>query len=51
MQIKIFSIPIVGGDALNAEMNTFLRSKKVIEIEQQPAQQSGGSFWADHRKA
>jgi len=28
MQIKIFTIPIIGGEKMNEEMNVFLRSKK-----------------------
>ena len=27
MQIKIFTIPVVGGEQLNEEMNVFLRSE------------------------
>lgn len=46
MQIKIFTIPIVGGEEQNAELNIFLRSKKVLEVEQQMTQQSGCSFWS-----
>ena len=34
MQIKIFSIPLVGGEALNADLNVFLRSKKIIEVKE-----------------
>ena len=46
MQIKIISVPAIGGEAMNEELNAFLRSKKVIEVTQQLASGSGGSaYW------
>lgn len=33
MQIKIFTIPMFGGEAANDEMNVFIRSNKVINVE------------------
>ena len=50
MQIKIFSIPTMGGEALNEEMNSFLRSKKVLQVEGQLAQESGGAYWSFYVK-
>ncbi len=35
MQIKIFTIPVPGGEALMDDMNVFLRSKKVLEVTEQ----------------
>jgi len=35
MQIRIFTIPIFGGDAFAEDMNAFLRSKKVLQVDQQ----------------
>lgn len=35
MQIRIFTIPIPGGEALTEEMNVFLRSRKVLEVTEQ----------------
>ncbi len=35
MQIKIFTVPILGGEALNEELNKFLRSHKVLKVDQQ----------------
>jgi hypothetical protein len=32
MQIKLFTIPILGGEKLNEELNLFLRSKKVSSV-------------------
>ena len=34
MQIKIFSIPIVGGEEENKELNDFLNSHRVVDIQQ-----------------
>ena len=45
MEIKIFSIPIYGGEALNEELNRFLRGHKVIKVEQQLVQENGVASW------
>lgn len=45
MQVKVFSIPIVGGEKLNEDMNVFLRSKKILQIESQIINQVSGCFW------
>lgn len=45
MQIKIFNVPIPGSEEMNEEMNTFLRSKKVLSVEQQVVQSANGAFW------
>jgi len=45
MQIKIISVPVVGGEGLNEELNTFLRSKKVIQIDQQFVGDGQGARW------
>lgn len=45
MQIKIFTIPILGGEALNEEMNVFLRTKKVLQTEHQLVSHALGVFW------
>ncbi len=46
MQIKIFSIPILGGEAVNEDMNAFLRSKKVIQTEQRLIGDGDGALWS-----
>lgn len=46
MQIKIFTIPILGGESMVAEMNTFLRSQKILQIESQFADHPHGSYWS-----
>ena len=34
MQIRIFTIPVMGGEALMEEMNVFLRSKKILHVKE-----------------
>ena len=34
MQIKIFTVPILGGDDANEEMNHFLASHRIVEVQQ-----------------
>ena len=46
MQIKIFTIPIVGGEQLNDEMNVFLRSKKIVQVESQLVTLQQSAFWS-----
>lgn len=46
MQIRIFTIPIMGGEMLAEEMNVFLRSKKVIQVKEHLVNNdSEGAFW------
>jgi superfamily II DNA helicase RecQ len=45
MQIKLFTIPILGGEQINEEMNRFLRSRKVLQTESHLVTNSEGSFW------
>jgi len=45
MQIKLFTIPV--GDSGNAlaEMNTFLRGNKILEVENQLVNNEHGAYW------
>jgi hypothetical protein len=45
MQIKIFTIPIMGGEKLLEEMNAFLRSKKILRVEEHLIHEPGGACW------
>ena len=45
MQIKIFTIPIMGGEKLLEEMNGFLRSKKILRVAEHLVQEAAGSCW------
>lgn len=45
MQIKIFTIPVMGGEALSEEFNAFLRSRKILQVEQHLAQEAQGAVW------
>lgn len=46
MQIKILSIPIIGGESANEELNIFLRSKKILQVENQLISNQSGIFWS-----
>ncbi|MCB0593370.1 MAG: HRDC domain-containing protein [Lewinellaceae bacterium] len=45
MQIKYFTIPVFGGEKLNEDLNVFLRSKKILRVENQLVSDGQGSFW------
>lgn len=44
MQIRIFTIPPVGGEAATEELNTFLRTQRVIEVRKEFAAEVGWCF-------
>lgn len=46
MQIKVFSVPAVGGGEANEALNKFLRSKKVLQVDQQMIQVGGTAYWS-----
>ncbi len=46
MQIKIYSIPIIGGEVLMEEMNVFLRSKKILQTEMQLVTDANRAYWS-----
>lgn len=46
MQIKVYTIPIIGGENMNEEMNAFLRSKKILHVEKQFSTTSQNGFWS-----
>lgn len=45
MQIKLFTIPVMGGEALTEDMNAFLRSRKILQVESHFLQDAAGSQW------
>jgi superfamily II DNA helicase RecQ len=46
MQIRIFTIPILGGERLTDEMNVFLRSKRILQVKEHlVSTESEGTFW------
>lgn len=45
MQIKIYTIPIPGGEGMNEEMNKFLRSKQVLQVDQHVVSNEHGNYW------
>jgi len=46
MQHKIFTIPLIGGEHINDEMNAFIRANKTLNVEKQLLQTPNGWFWA-----
>lgn len=46
MQIKIFTVPVMSGEQINEELNLFLRSQKIIEIDRQLINQKDAAFWS-----
>lgn len=45
MQIRFFTIPVMGGEAITSEMNVFLRSKKILQSDTQLVANGQNSFW------
>jgi superfamily II DNA helicase RecQ len=45
MQLKVFTVPFLGGDAMNEEMNAFLRGKNVLQVEQKLVENKGEMYW------
>lgn len=46
MQIKIISVPVVGGEKVNEELNAFLRGRKILQVEQQLVNSPEGAYWS-----
>jgi superfamily II DNA helicase RecQ len=45
MQIKFFTVPIIGGESQTADLNLFLRSKKVLQTEHHLVTLPTGAYW------
>jgi len=45
MQIKIFNIAIPGGEAINEDLNSLLRSKKILQVESKVVTGDSGAYW------
>ncbi len=50
MQIKIFTMPIVGGEQIAEEMNLFLRAQKVLQVEHHLITLKTEAFWSFYIK-
>ncbi len=46
MQIKLFNVPVFGGDGAMDEMNLFLRTTKVLQVENHLISDTSGTFWS-----
>ena len=45
MQYKIFTIPIVGGDAQTEDLNRFLRANKTVKVDKELAVSGDMTYW------
>lgn len=45
MQIKIFTIPAFDNNNVNEELNKFLRSHRVLEVQQEFVATKNGAYW------
>ncbi len=45
MQVRLFSIPVLGGEALEEDMNRFLRSQKILKVEQSLTGEGDQAIW------
>ena len=45
MQIKLFTMPVFGGEHVEEELNKFLRSHRVLQLERHYVSEQGG-YWA-----
>jgi superfamily II DNA helicase RecQ len=46
MQIKIYTIPLFGGDWIVEEMNDFLRNQKILQVESKQVSDGMHSSWS-----
>ncbi len=46
MQIKLYTVPLFGGEQIMEEMNRFLRGNKVVDITKQLITHGDVSFWS-----
>jgi superfamily II DNA helicase RecQ len=46
MQVKIISVPVVGGERVNEELNVFLRSKKILQMDKSLVNNDHQAFWS-----
>ena len=46
MQVKFFQIPTSGCEAVEAEMNAFLRSHRVLKVDRELVQRETAPAWA-----
>ena len=45
MQIKLFTVPVIGGQDKEKALNLFLRSHQILEVEKHLVQNSGQAYW------
>lgn len=45
MQIKLFTIPVVSGEQVGEDLNRFLRSQKIVDVEKHLVTLRDSAFW------
>lgn len=45
MQIKIFLVPVISGESANEELNKFLRSQKILDVDKHIVTHKDAVFW------
>ena len=46
MQLRFFQIPVGGDDSASDELNRFLRTHRVLQVDRQLVSREGGASWA-----
>ena len=46
MQLRFFTIPLLGGESAADELNRFLSANRILAVDRQLGQQAGSSVWA-----
>jgi superfamily II DNA helicase RecQ len=46
MQLRFFTIPVLGGEAAAEELNRFLAGHRILAVDRHLAQDGGSSLWA-----
>ena len=46
MRLRFFTVPCIGGEQIEAELNRFLASKKVLTVDRQVVDYNGTPCWA-----
>ena len=45
MQIKVFTVPAFDSESSNNDLNKFLRSQRVLEVQQEFVATQNGAYW------
>lgn len=45
MQQKVFTVPLLGGDEANEELNRYLRGQRVVSVDKEFCEVGGVGYW------